>query len=806
MQRENSSSRSIRRILLGFASVSSFAFLTACGGGGGGGGPISTPVPAPTPTPTPTPTPSPTPTPTPTPSSFDTAEYQRSDGPAQHNAIAAWQDGTTGLGATIAIIDSGIDSDSPEFTGRVHPDSTDLVSNRGIDPDDDHGTNVALVAAAARDDVGVLGIAFEATILALRADDVGSCGPDTPQDPSLGCQFDDRTIAAGIDAAIASGAQVVNISLGGGAASQPLLDAVARAANAGVVVVVAAGNEGDGRTPGIDPAQPDPFASTILSAGNGNVLIVGSVGADDSISDFSNRAGNDAAFYISARGEAICCVYQDGEVFIETIDGQDFVTLFSGTSFSAPQVAGAVALLAQAFPNLSAQEIVEILLESAKDAGQVGTDATYGRGILDIQAAMMPAGTTTLAGTETQLALYDDLAIGSPVMGDALDGQSVSTIILDKYDRAYGYSLNQGIRSARINQTKLYDAVKTSARAFELNTDGLAVAYTIAPPSSFSEGNLATPISFGIYDEQKAKALALAMATRISPNVKFGIALNQGSGTLASQLRGAGPAGSLGGFMLAPSARFADLGNQAVNMSAAVRREFRDLGVSLFAQRGNVWLGDHRRIGGEAIARVERDRLHTFGVSMDRRLANTDLDFGLRWTSEDSTILGGYFHNAIVGEGTDTLFVDIGFDSEFGQHWSAGASFTQGFTQPRGNGILTNEGYITTNAWAFDIARYGIFQSSDTLGFRLAQPLRVATGGLKLNLPVAFNYEDESTTYAINKLNLAPEGREVIGELNWRGQFLNGHASASIYYRNEPGHFTDEAADVGAMVRYQSRF
>ena len=85
---------------------------------------------------------------------------------------------------------------------------------------------------------------------------------------------------ATVDLAIASGARVINLSLGGESASQILLDAVARASAAGIVVVVSAGNAGDGSDPSIDPNQPEPFATSLVQAGGDNVIIAGSIDAN----------------------------------------------------------------------------------------------------------------------------------------------------------------------------------------------------------------------------------------------------------------------------------------------------------------------------------------------------------------------------------------------------------------------------------------------------------------------------------------------------------------------------------------------
>ena len=190
-------------------AVVALALVSACGGGGGS---VASAPPAPTPTPAPAPAPTPTPTPTPA-AVFETDEYEFSDGPAYHGAIAAWQVGATGEGVTIGVVDSGIDTDNPEFAGRISSASADVAGSRTVDDEDGHGTMVALVAAAARDNYGILGIAWESTVMALRADAPGTCAA------ADGCEFYHSDIAEGINRAVDRGAKVINLSLGGTAPS-----------------------------------------------------------------------------------------------------------------------------------------------------------------------------------------------------------------------------------------------------------------------------------------------------------------------------------------------------------------------------------------------------------------------------------------------------------------------------------------------------------------------------------------------------------------------------------------------------------
>lgn len=784
------------------------ALLSACGGGGGGAPPASTPAPPPVTTPAPTPSPSPTPPPPNTPptpptvSLFDTSEFRMSDGPDQHGAITAWEDGATGQGQTIAIIDTGIDQDSPEFAGRIHADSQDVAGNRGFDAEDDHGTNVALIAAGGRNDTGVLGIAFNSELLVLRADSPGSCGADTPENTDLGCSFFDRDIARGIDQAVTSGARVVNISLGGGGASQSVLDAVGRAADAGVVILVAAGNGGDGSEAGVDPNQPNVFASQIRQAGNGNVIIVGSHDENRAFSDFSQQAGDEADSFLTARGERVCCVYEDGEVFI----GQDaqgaFRLVFSGTSFATPQVAGAVALLAQQFPNLTGQEIVSILLDSAQDAGASGTDTTFGRGILDIAAAFAPAGTTTLAGSTSVLRVGASTGIGSAAMGDALSGATgVQGIVLDKYDRAFQLDIAAGLRGAQI-QPRLQNALSTQTRRVALQDDGVSLAFSISDVGTQADTVWTRQLQLTPEQVDGARVLAARLAARISPNTQVGFALRESAHGLAGQLQGA----SRPAFLIARDAS-GDTGfSRNSDAAFALRRQIAGFGLTATAEAGEIWLGNDRR-ELELLSNVrEQYPFQSFTLAADRRIGPIETIFGVSLLQEDRTVLGGFFHESLGVNGADTLFLDAQAGLALATNWRLGASWRQGYTRPDKSGLVVDGSQFQSNAWSMDLARYNLLKQGDTLGLRVSRPLRVSSGGLNLNLPVAFDNFTETAQFDTRRISLAPTGRELISEMSWRGPLWAGQASASVYYRTEPGHYKQAPNDAGFALSWSRGF
>jgi hypothetical protein len=113
---------------------------------------------------------------------------------------------------------------------------------------------------------------------------------------------------------------------------------------------------------------------------------------------------------------------------------------------------------------------------------------------------------------------------------------------------------------------------------------------------------------------------------------------------------------------------------------------------------------------------------------------------------------------------------------------------------------------IVSNGWSLDLERTSLFTDGDSLALRLSQPLRVQSGGINLNLPVAYSYETLNATNGIESLALNPQGREIDAELAWRGALLGGAGSASVFYRREPGHYAGLSADKGVALSWRGEF
>ncbi|QEX24140.1 hypothetical protein FRZ61_40810 [Hypericibacter adhaerens] len=302
---------------------------------------------------------------------FEDAEYRNSGGLGIINAstayarAAAYGTNAAGNGITVAVIDSGVDTTHSQLTANLLS-GTDIADG-DANPDDDnaavggHGTHVAGIIAAVNDGIGTQGVAFQAQILPVKVVATASGGGIDPND-----------VAAAITYAVAQGAKIINMSLGGlfpSAAENAAIDA---AVAAGVVVIAASGNSALS-----DPAWPAQYA--IDPNADGSMLAVGATDYLDHMASFSNRAGVAKVATVDAPGVDILSTYVGNTL-----------AYLSGTSMASPLVAGAAAVLESLFPNLSGKEITNLLTSTARDMGQVGADSTWGQGIIDLARASLP--------------------------------------------------------------------------------------------------------------------------------------------------------------------------------------------------------------------------------------------------------------------------------------------------------------------------------------------------------------------------------------------------------------------------------
>ncbi|MEK4873396.1 S8 family peptidase [Bacillus sp. FSL W8-0102] len=259
------------------------------------------------------------------------------------NASKAWENGVTGKGVKIAVIDTGIAPHSDlNIAGGVS--TVDYTSS--YKDDNGHGTHVAGIIGAKRNGIGIAGVAPDAQIYAVKALDKNGNG--NLQD-----------IAEALDWAIANKMDIINMSFGTSTDSKILHDLVDKAYKSGILLVAAGGNNGNSSGTGDTVEYPAKYSS---------VVAVSSLNSNKNRSVFSATGPE---IEVSAPGENIVSTYLNGEYAVG-----------SGTSMATPHVAGMLALLKQMHPNELNSQLRAEAEKEAMDLGKKGKDDWYGYGMV----------------------------------------------------------------------------------------------------------------------------------------------------------------------------------------------------------------------------------------------------------------------------------------------------------------------------------------------------------------------------------------------------------------------------------------
>lgn len=258
-----------------------------------------------------------------------------------------------GAGVKVAVLDTGIDklhSDLSVVGGVNFVVKRGRVNSSDWNDDNGHGTHVAGIVAALDNSIGVVGVAPEASLYAVKVLD--SRGSGYLSDIILGLQW-----------AVDNQMSVVNMSLGTSSDSLSLHNAVDAAAAAGVLLVAAAGNSGDGNPATNNVGYPAKYDS---------VIAVGATNSSDGVPSWSSDG---AEVEVSAPGASVRSTYK----------GNNYATL-SGTSMASPHTAGVVALMLSS--GVLPADARALLSSTSEDLGTAGHDVFYGNGLVDAQAAV----------------------------------------------------------------------------------------------------------------------------------------------------------------------------------------------------------------------------------------------------------------------------------------------------------------------------------------------------------------------------------------------------------------------------------
>lgn len=740
--------------------------LVSCGGGGGGGGAAATPTPpAPTP-PTPTPPPG-TPVPIALPSQgfIYTAEFSNSTYLSLIRADGAYAKGATGNGIRIALIDGGVVDTSPEFAGKVisHVDLTGVSPGGGAA---DHGTAVASLMVAVRDSAGLMGAAYGATLYDLNVFQAG-IGPGASR------FADDTDIAAALDVVSglhgtysATDARVVNMSLGSNSAFDPIVvTALANVAALDKVIVIAAGNDG--------AAVPQATARVASDASlRDYTLIVGAVTAGNVMAPFSNRAGGYGSYYIVAPG-----------VNLPVVSNAGGYANVSGTSAAAPLVSAAVAIVAEAFPFLSAPELVRLLKVTATDLGNAGVDSIYGNGLLNLEAALNPVGPLMFVSGSSVGSASTPMGSIHVTTGSVLGGlQSGTLAAFDSFNRPY--NVGTASLAGAAGRSTLFDRVRGVGGA----TLGTGMGSLLSSWQGVRGAQLM--LTSGNAVTGSSNTYAVALTDRL-----VGAMFRNARPSQLMAIEGVEPATAKGQPLFAVTA------DNAVPESA-----FFNQGLSAVAYgfRGDGYFASLAYGAGEN-AQAEQSRL--MQASLGFKAAGINWGVTASLLSEEETVLGGYTSGSnLKGAYGRTSFTTLSASYAI-EKWSLDFAYTHADVNDGALATGLDLKNVRADAMSLTLSGPAGLRDDDMLGFRVAQPLRAVGGSVEAFLPVGRTMSGEIIR-ANQSLKLGPTGREIDLELAYAtplpeiGIGQGADLRLNAFYVTQPGNLRNASDAIGAAMQF----
>ena len=468
------------------------------------------------------------------------------------NASSAYARGSTGSGIVIGVTDSGLDTTHVEIGSlKTAPGSQLSYSNYTPNTRQKrHGTMVSGIAAGLRNGSNYSythGVAFDAKVFFVA---IQLAEPDPDYDPiDLGDSSGDNSPDySGVDDFFeqlfeffkSNNVDIINNSYGYSGNINDYTEVQVRNAFPKTIASISqegtpdydktifvwsAGNAGSYADQGADYSSPEVMSGMayLVPELQGHVVAVASVDENGFISDFSNRCGVSEDYCISAPGGGITVAYptsaDDTGIYESTdscVQTNSCYAVAGGTSFAAPHVAGALALLIQHFDGqLGNTEILNRLFETANKEGRYADSSIYGQGLMDLDAATMAVGQTSIATINSLTSLTFPTASTSigfvgGIVGDGMpSGLNNNFIVLDELGAPfYKNLLSTSVNTLPPLEYLSYQYTNPSLRVHQVNRELSQNSFLTLGLNYLNYGEYEAAPSLWARDEEKLNYFA----------------------------------------------------------------------------------------------------------------------------------------------------------------------------------------------------------------------------------------------------------------------------------------------------------
>ncbi|MER2520328.1 MAG: S8 family peptidase [Bdellovibrionales bacterium] len=670
-------------------------------------------------------------------------------------------------GFKLGIVDTGITLKNKEVTGRVSTTSTCVATGNcssWVVDTNGHGTAVASIAAGSTATGGLMsGVAPKATIISIKiAQTNGSAYPSD--------------LYNGIATAAQRGAQVINVSYGSflTPASTPsyasynsqLVSAINAAAAKGSIVVFAGGNSS---TTFLSNLNQVGFSSAALS----RMVFVGSVNSSNNLSWFSNTPGSSAFLNTSgatANLKSLWIMAPGENIVAPAIQyGATAYGYWTGTSMSAPIVAGALALLETKWPILASNgTATSVLFQSATDLGTAGVDSTYGHGLLNIAKAFEPIGALTVTqanGIVVPVTASSGGVLAGGAMGSlsALSSQLSQTTAFDDFQRDFTVDLSSAIVKKPVNGSA--------------QTAAVAQASSVRSSAKFlPDGGVYSLVETQGPSQTMLESAKLASPLAALPQKSWIMAFSEADGFAAESGQGFSPAAAFAdtlwgfGSNAAEGYHTLDASNALMGLTEGGR--FVALGNKLGANSRYAlsWSSTslaQDSLGGQSWQTSNADALNA-GVSW--RMADLgersswDAGMTLGYLSEKSGLLGSlYDSKGLVSLGDQHHSYSVGVSSFLALGERTGLSFDAAVVRTEGgqisSGLVSGVSPMVARSYGVALTQRDLFGANDHVSLSARRPLRVVSG--TADLVTASVDAQGYPVFGTTRVNLAPTGNQT---------------------------------------------